>query len=242
MTGGDFTQSFNPDIPAFLNSMTHAFNGLGYLIIQHAPDLPRTSNKESSVNFEFVHGHVGGADFNPGDVVDILNASGELIGQLQTDANGYFQATPLFGKVEVEDGVVDGILEEGEKISFRYQGQIIESDHRFNGNFSGVELNLDFTDNSSTPEREMTINVMPNPADDFSTIVIELPETANVSIEALDATGRVVKQLLPQQLLTAGTTTVEWTNMNTLPAGMYHVVILRDGRILPNLTQRVVKR
>lgn len=238
---GDFTQSYNPTILPFLNSMTEVYNSLGYMIVQQDPTAPRASNEESSEDFEFLYGQVTGTAFNPGDVVEILNAAGQPIGKLETDANGFFRATPIFGKVELENGIVDGILEAGESLSFRYQGQIIESDVAFQGDFAGTELNLNFTDSRETV-REMTVSVMPNPAYDYTNIVVELTEIADVSIQAVDATGRVIKQLLNQQSLAAGITTVEWNDMTTLPAGMYHVIVMRDGRILPELTQRVVKR
>ncbi|TXF88738.1 hypothetical protein FUA23_13825 [Neolewinella aurantiaca] len=237
--GNNITPNVQSYFPGFgpFNSMQYTYNGIGYLILNRDDSAPRMQHSE---DYEFVYGTVTGVDYTSGDRVEILNEAGNVVGYLSPDQTGLFKATPLYGKVEGEDGSVMGAVEAGEQLSFRYQNQVIDAGLYFQGQFAGTELNLDFTDDEVS--EELTVRVQPNPAFEHTTLVLELTVATELSVEALDATGRVVRTLLPRQKLTQGTTTVAWDNLGDFPAGMYHIVVIRDGRIAPELTQRLVKR
>ena len=240
-----FIQDYFPGFAAF-SSLQYMANGLGYMV--------RTNNgttggvgrvaTNASATYDFVYGTVGGVDYQPGDVVEILNSEGDVVGELTPDETGLFKATPLYGRVELEGGEINGVFDAGEAVSFRYRGQVIDAGVAFQGTYDGTEVNLDFnntTDLEATSDR-LSMSVQPNPAYEFTSIVVKLEKAATIDIHAVDAMGRIVKQLLPKQVLTAGTTSIDWNNMGELPAGMYHVIVVRDGRVLTDVTQRVVKR
>lgn len=229
-------QSYFPGFGPF-NSMQNTYNGVGYLVLHR--DDAASRDQQSSEDYEFVYGTVSGVDYTPGDRIEVLNQGGDVIGHLSPDQSGLFKATPLYGMVEGEDGVVMGAVEEGEQISFRYQGQVIDAGVSFQGEFAATELNLDFS-NAVTTDK-LTLRVQPNPAKEWTNLVLQLTASTDLSVEAVDATGRVVRTLLPRQTLSAGTTTIEWDDLNQFPAGMYHILVIRDGRIDANLTQRLVK-
>ena len=58
----------------------------------------------------------------------------------------------------------------------------------------------------------------------------------------MDAMGRQVRKLLPEQLAAQGTMTVSWDHADDLPAGVYYIVPVREGRALKELTQCVVRQ
>jgi len=234
-------QSYFPGFGPF-NSMQHTFNGVGYLVLQQDAEagLDEVELESSSEDYEFLYGTVSGTDYRTGEPIEILDTDGNVIGSLNPDRSGIFRATPLYGKVETEDGLTMGAWEEGETVSFRYNGQVITPGVSFQGQFAGTELNLDFS-NAPVADK-MTLSVQPNPAVERTSLVLQLTTSTDLSVEAVDATGRVVRTLLPRQQLAAGTTTIEWDNLGQLPAGMYHILVTRDGRIDTDLTQRLVKR
>lgn len=234
-------QSYFPGFGPF-NSMQHTFNGVGYLLLQRDDDAPLAESdlEKSSEDYEFFFGTVSGVDYTPGDPIEILNEEGNVIGHLNPDQSGLFKATPLYGKVESEEGIMMGTFETGERIAFRYQGQVVDAGVSFQGQFAGTELNLDFS--NAPVGDELTFSIFPNPANERTSLVLQLTNSTDLSVEAVDATGRIVRTLLPRQTLAAGTTTIEWDNLGQLPAGMYHILVTRDGRIDTSLTQRLVKR
>lgn len=69
---------------------------------------------------------------------------------------------------------------------------------------------------------------VPNPSFDFATINFELPRTANVSLQVFDLRGKLVGQVLDNQLTIAGEHR-EQIDVTTLANGYYIVVLQADG-------------
>lgn len=232
-------QVYIPGRPSFAQSLKHFHNSVGYAVITNTSvgGAARVAATETE-SYDFVFGTVQGVDNLNGDEVEVLNAAGEVVGTLFTNADGTFSATPLYGKVERPDGMIDGAFEMNETVSFRYGDQVVDSDLTFNGEFSGQWIDLDFS--SAIPG--LTASVYPNPAGEQATVSITTAENMTVEVVAMDVNGRVVSKLLSNQELTAGTTRLEWEGIGALPAGIYNIVITHEGRILSEATQRVVKR
>ena len=246
MTFGDnvpgFFQTYIPGPFAAFSSLQTVHNGLGYMVELdaamggNAGALASGEEQRASESYEFIYGTVGGTDYRSGDPVEILDSRGTVIGTIAPDETGLFKLTAIYGKV-THDGRTVGSLDMDESISFRYNGQTIDSDVAFHGNYEANRVDLDFSS-----ERGYGISVQPNPAYTTTSVVLTLDEATSVAVRALDVNGRQVKQLLPRQTLTAGTTTLAWDDLGELPAGMYHIVVEIDGQLEPELTQRLVKR
>ncbi len=241
-----FIQDYFPGFADF-SSLQEMVNGLGYMMRTQTGNTGSAQEEEAekvSESFDFVYGSISGTDYESGDQVEILNGEGQVVGHLTPDQDGRFRATPIYGKVLVDEGVTNGVFERDEHVSFRYNGQVIDSGVSFHGAYDATEVNLDFSETTGVEEttEQIAVSVQPNPASEFTNVVVRLDQSASIGIHAIDATGRIVKQLLPEQVLAAGTTSIEWADMGQLPAGMYHVIVVRDGRMLTDVTQRVVKR
>ncbi|SEQ80804.1 PKD-like domain-containing protein [Neolewinella agarilytica] len=236
-----FSQTFNPQVP-FFSTMTTMTNGIGYLAILDQAVGGANWRPENPVteSHEFVYGHVEGVDHQSADPVEIINSRGEVIGKLIPNAEGIFLATPVYGSVDRVDGTSIEAFEEDESILFRYRGQVLDPGMTYHGGYTASELNLDFRQEGN--DAEIEIRVFPNPVVDQANITLILPEADHVGLLLMDAVGRQVRQLLPEQPVTAGNLTVSWDDANDLPAGIYYIVPVRKGQPLNKLTQRVVKQ
>ncbi len=82
---------------------------------------------------------------------------------------------------------------------------------------------------ASVPNNFIVAQNYPNPFNPQTTIQFTLPSTANVSISVYDMNGRLVKTLVNNERLAAGTHSVNWTGTNEngdiVSSGMYLYVI-----------------
>ncbi|MEM8582943.1 MAG: PKD-like domain-containing protein [Bacteroidota bacterium] len=247
-----FTLNYIPDAGG-VNTLTQFENGRGYYVIINNPvgSAWRQQPGSSEVH-EFVWGSVSGSNFVAGDVVDIINETGDVIGELQTDESGQFRATPLFGRSNRPDGsVIDG-LDIGEEVRFRYKGQVVSIGHSFAGQWRLTEIDLVFndlsdgvSDQSASIMLELApfeMQVSPNPAGEQASITIVNPTVGNVELLVLDVNGRVVQRILSGQELQAGTSNLQWNSVSDLPSGLYNLIVIKDGRLLSEVSTRLVKR
>lgn len=237
------TQSYFPGRPLFFQSLKKFYNGIGYMIVSNEQVPPAGRAAASTEFFDFVFGTVHGID-ETGGVVEILDATGNVVGHLEPNGQGQFAATPIYGKVERTNGSIVGAFEVDEAISFRYGDQVISSDVVFTGEYKGTWVDLDFTGGTANDVAmdELQVSVFPNPAGEEATVSITTTEDMEIEVLAMDANGRIVAKLLPAQYFPAGTIRIDWADLSSLPAGMYHVIVNRDGRIISEATRRLVKR
>ena len=69
---------------------------------------------------------------------------------------------------------------------------------------------------------------MPTPSFDFATIKFELPRTTNVSMMVFDLTGKVVQQVMNNELTIGGEHLVD-INVSNMANGYYFVVLQAEG-------------
>jgi hypothetical protein len=234
------TQSYVPNRPVFAQSLKNFYNGIGYSVVTNAV-VDGEARETESESYDFVFGTVEGVDLDA--PVEILDASGNVVGTIITNPDGTFAATPLYGKVERPDGSIVGAFDLDEAVSFRYGDQVINSDVVFRGEFGGQRIDLNFGETeTSVSAPELTTSVFPNPAGQQATVSIITTEEMNLQVVAMDIQGRVVTTLMSNQKVPAGTTSIDWMGISELPAGIYHVVFTSDGVMLSQATQRVIKR
>ena len=241
--------TYRPDLADCASNPTSNFNplqtlgaGTGLVLVLNAP-VAGGSYRPVSEEHEFVYGNVSGYDYDPSEPIEILDGSGNVIGELTTEVNGFFRPTAILGRVDRQDGsFIDG-LEAGESYSFRHGDMIIEGAVEFDGGFAVKELNLVFDAANATEvltAEEMTISVFPVPLTGETTTEIMLTKTASYSINILDVNGRTVSVLLPESRLEAGTYRYLW-DAKALSSGLYTIVVRQDGAILEGLLTKVVK-
>ncbi|MEO0627885.1 MAG: T9SS type A sorting domain-containing protein, partial [Bacteroidota bacterium] len=257
------SQTFGNDIPGFtlnyipdgglINTLTQFENGRGYYIIINQPvgTAWRQVPGASEVH-EFIWGTVSGSGYMLGDVVEIIDESGQVIGYLEPNDDGVFSATPLYGAVNRADGsFIDG-LEYGEEVRFRYNGQTIVVDHSFVGQWRLTELDLQFNEYHggiydenilSTLESEnFELIVSPNPVRDQASVTIFNPHVGQVELLVLDVNGRVIQRILSGQELQTGITRLDWDSVAELPAGIYNMIVIKDGQLLDKVSTRLIKQ
>lgn len=226
------------------NSLTQFDPGRGYRIIVNQPVGSYLGNPGNTEDYEFFFGEVSGLE-NPAEAnIEVINEDGEVIQVITPDENGRFRATPVFGEVFRADGSYVRGLESGERVSFRYNGQVIEMTEGFSGNFGLREVNLEFSATSVADETlfDLEVRIAPNPVSDRAVITLENDAVRPVKLLLMDVNGRVVKQLYANDQLAVGTTRLEWTEAVDLAPGMYTVITLSEGRLLSGLTQRLIKQ
>lgn len=90
------------------------------------------------------------------------------------------------------------------------------------GNLAWVDnVNINSTTSVVNINKDVTVNVYPNPAKENVNISFNLTEKSNVQVQILDATGRLVKDVA-NQTMGAGTQTLNVSTAD-LAAGIYNV-------------------
>ena len=248
-------QTFGNGVPGAQNYVPGAGNGnslrefipnQGYRVIVNQMVNNYRGVSGNTESFEFLYGDIRGAAYLAGEPVEVLNANGEVIQTITPDANGHFYATPIFGEVFRVDGSYAAGLENGESISFRYRGEVLDLGTAFGGRNQVNEVTLEFNGTTTSTDLElneaMRLSVTPNPVGDRATITLENTTVRPVKVLLMDANGRVVKQVLTTDALAVGTTRLEWSEASDLAPGLYSLIVLSEGRLLDELTQRVVKQ
>lgn len=218
--------------------------GRGYLIIVDGAVPIYRGVVAPTESFDFIYGSVSGDGYVAGTSVDVLNAQGEVVGQLLTDANGKFQATPFFGEAGRADGsFVDG-LPAGEELSFRYNDEVIKVGITFNGSMAVNEVNLNFTQAPVIVEMPETFSMTlsPNPVGSQAVITVSNNISGEAKVLLMDVNGRVVSILYQTSELPAGETRIPWNEAESLAPGIYSLIVLRDGALVKEATTRVVKQ
>lgn len=225
-----------------INGLQTLTAGAGLAVVLNAP-VAGGSYRAASEEHEFVYGNVSGFDYDPSAPVEVLDASGNVIGELIIEADGFFRPTAVMGQVDREDGTHFDGLAEGESYSFRHRGIVIDGNVSFDGGFAVKQLDLVF-ENTSTANgdvvSEAAIAVFPVPLSGETTTEIKLTETAFYNITVLDVTGRTVAVLLAESRMEAGTYRYLW-NARELPSGLYTIVVRQDGKVMNGLLTKVIK-
>ena len=186
------TQLYNPNGLPFLNTLTTMKRPFGYWVKVNASansGTYRLANNEGapfSPNFMFING-TSNLDNHIGDYIQVLNSMGVLISKLEILQDGYLMTTPLYGD-DVTTEQLEG-LQNGENITFRFNGEEISSDFNFEGNMELKQINLEFANSGAW-------SIYPNPLTTMTTINYQLNATAHVSVKVLDITGREIDQVV----------------------------------------------
>ena len=186
------TQLFNPNGLPFLNSLTSMSRPYGYWIKVNTAvngGNYRLANNEGSPfnpDFMFVNG-TSNLKNHVGEYIEVLNSTDILMAKLEILEDGYLMTTPLYGD-DVTTDFLEG-LQNGENLTFRFNGQEIISDFGFEGNMELRQIDLDFSNGDLW-------SVYPNPLTTSTTINYELSTTSYVSIKVFDVTGRQIDELV----------------------------------------------
>jgi hypothetical protein len=76
--------------------------------------------------------------------------------------------------------------------------------------------------------RDNAIDMYPNPAKSETNIEVVLSNDSDVKIELLDASSKLVKVIKTSDVQVAGNSIYN-VNLETIPAGVYNVLITIDG-------------
>ena len=186
------TQLFNPNGLPFLNSLTSMSRPYGYWIKVNTAvngGNYRLANNEGSPfnpDFMFVNG-TSNLKNHVGEYIEVLNSTDILMAKLEILEDGYLMTTPLYGD-DVTTDFFEG-LQNGENLTFRFNGQEIISDFGFKGNMELRQIDLDFSNGDLW-------SVYPNPLTTSTTINYELSTASYVSIKVFDVTGRQIDELV----------------------------------------------
>jgi hypothetical protein len=186
------TQVFNPNGLPFLNTLTSLQRPYGYWLKASAGvgvGQYRLANNEGinySPEFMFVNG-TSNLESHFGEFVEVFNSAYELVATLEILEGGYLMTTALYGD-DHQTEEIEG-LEEGELLTFRFNGDEINSDIAFKGNMELRELNLEFSNGGAW-------SIYPNPFTTTTTINYQINTTANVSIQVFDITGRQIDEVI----------------------------------------------
>jgi len=226
------TQVFNPNGLPFLNSLNSMQRPFGYWIKVNAAVSSgnyRLANNEGvkySPEFMFVNG-TSNLESHVGEFVEVFNSAYELIATLEILEGGYLMTTPLYGDDSTTDEV-EG-LKEGEYLTFKFNGDEINSDFTFKGNMELRELNLEFANGGAW-------SIYPNPLSTTTTINYQLNTTAHVSIKVFDIAGRQIDEVVNARQ-EASYYTATW-NATNFEKGVYMMELHINGTKITN--ERVV--
>jgi hypothetical protein len=176
----------------------------------------------------FING-TSNLDNHIGEYIQVLNSMGVLISKLEILQDGYLMTTPIYGD-DVTTEQLEG-LQNGENITFRFNGEEISSDFNFEGNMELKQINLEFANSGAW-------SIYPNPLTTTTTINYQLNATAHVSVKVLDITGREIDQVVDADQEASFYTAI-W-DATYFEKGVYIIELYVNGAKIT--TERVVKQ
>ena len=186
------TLLFNPNGLPFLNTLNSMQRPFGYWIkVNNAVGSGsyRMANNEGakfSPEFMFVNG-TSNLESHVGSFVEVLNSANELVAKLEIVNGGYLMTTALYGDDPTTE-MIEG-LQEGEYLTFKFNGEEFYSTVSFNGNMELKTIDLEFSNGGAW-------SIYPNPLSTTTTINYQLNTTAHVSIKVFDIAGRQIDELV----------------------------------------------
>jgi len=226
------TLLFNPNGLPFLNTLNSMQRPFGYWIkVNNAVGSGsyRMANNEGakfSPEFMFVNG-TSNLESHVGSFVEVLNSANELVAKLEIVNGGYLMTTALYGDDPTTE-MIEG-LQEGEYLTFKFNGEEIYSSVSFNGNMELKTIDLEFSNGGAW-------SIYPNPLSTTTTINYQLNTTAHVSIKVFDIAGRQIDELVNARQ-EASYYTSEWDATN-FEKGIYMIELYINGTKIT--TERVV--
>ena len=228
------TQLFNPNGLPFLNSLTGMSRPFGYWIKVNTAVSSgnyRLANNEGTPynpEFMFVNG-TSNLNDHVGEYIEVLNSSNTLMAKIEILEDGYLMTTALYGD-DVSTDILEG-LQNGENITFRFNGEEIVSDFGFSGNMELREIDLEFSDAGQW-------RIYPNPLRTSTTINYDLNTASYVSIKVFDVAGRLVDELV-NSTQEASYYTEVW-DASEFEKGIYVIEIHINNTVIAR--ERVVKQ
>ncbi|MEM7574091.1 MAG: PKD-like domain-containing protein [Bacteroidota bacterium] len=227
------------------NTMTEVEAGRGYVVITStAVNEGSWRVADNSEEHEFIFGYVGGEDFDPTQLIEVVNATGEVVSSFSANEEGLYQASAVFGQLARMDGSFAEGLDEGEAYFFRHNGVTIDAGMHYAGGYRSTRLDLDFTaveENLPTAISVPSLKVSPNPLATQAQIELKVVEAGSYTLRILDMNGRLVHTALSEEQLLPGSYNFNMSAARMAP-GMYSVVITKDGYLMPDLSLRLVKQ
>ena len=217
------TLLFNPNGLPFLNTLNSMQRPFGYWIkVNNAVGSGsyRMANNEGakfSPEFMFVNG-TSNLESHVGSFVEVLNSANELVAKLEIVNGGYLMTTALYGDDPTTE-MIEG-LQEGEYLTFKFNGEEIYSSVSFNGNMELKTIDLEFSNGGAW-------SIYPNPLSTTTTINYQLNTTAHVSIKVFDIAGRQIDELVNARQ-DASYYTSEWDATN-FEKGIYMIELHING-------------
>ncbi len=224
------------------NSLTTVRAGVGYVVVTNNAVGGNTyrANPGGEAN-EFVYGVVSGLDLSTNNTVEVINQAGEVVAMLAVREDGTYAATAISGEMARVDGsFVEGLQEE-EAYFFRYQGKTIDAGLSYQGGSRAQRVDLDFSEPLSVEEvTAIQLAVSPNPMVDQARIQLKVLEADNYELSVMDVNGRQIATIFSGRIEQAGQYDFTW-QANTLPSGVYTLMLRKGRELVPELTQRIIK-
>jgi|GEM_PF-1674651 len=200
---------YNPNGPAFLNTLQQLENGLGYWI-KEINEGGKTTLNQTNI-FSFINGK---SNLQSGETIKVLNKPGEVITTLEVIENSYIMTTPIYGD-DLTTTIKEG-LSIGEELRFSWNQQISDVTTTFKGDYGIEKMVLEFNKvmpNLNKPE----FKVSPNPTTGKFNIAFNNQIDQTYSIHFYDISGQLLKSLNKQ---TKQNVEVDLTNE---PNGVYMI-------------------
>ncbi|MEM9835033.1 MAG: PKD-like domain-containing protein, partial [Bacteroidota bacterium] len=228
---------YDPGAGGF-NDLTTLEAGKAYIIVMNSAVAGGSYRASTSEEHEFIYGIVSGNGLVNGEPVEVVNANGEVVASFMPDATGLYKATPIFGALSRQDGSFADGLNYGEAYYFRHNGITVDAGMSYNGSYRATRLDFNF-ETSVEADAVDAITVSPNPIAAMTKVDLAFSVADRYEVKVLDVTGRTVSTLT-NAYQEVGNMSFNW-NTSQLSAGVYTIVVLRDGALLPSLTTRVIK-
>lgn len=94
--------------------------------------------------------------------------------------------------------------------------------------FKTPDTSIELPQDSSLLTERVPFRVYPNPFTTKASILFQIDQTREVSLNVYDASGRIVRSIYQQEILDTGV--YDYDLEGDLPVGIYHVELVVDGR------------
>ncbi len=206
------TLTYDPNLPAFLNTLQQMENGFGYWL-KVANSSGKALQNPSNI-FNFINGT---SNLPAGERVNVKSESGKTITVLEVLQNGYLMTTPIYGDDPLTEAVQE-YIKVGEKLLFSWNNQALDVDVNFTGDLSIQQVNLVF-DNTANLVNELALKVYPVPAKDVVNFEFETETEGEFILQIFDTKGRLVESI-KKATLSIGTQIID-CNVQNLSNGIY---------------------